>query len=185
MIYDEMVCVISFSGDDNCRAGVCIDIYKGYQRGKEKEEQVSQDTCIDLFGIAVLVWHVFDRLSGLCRRKVDLSVAGVGSVRVGACDHAAGGDNGKADLSVSEMLPIWLSNLHWMLPAALSACGRSGGEDYDSGANVGAGLYCGARCRRDRREAIQSAADEDTEGGGVSAGESGYYCDRLRRTGIG
>ena len=97
MIYDEMVCVISFSGDDNCRAGVCIDIYKGYQRGKEKEEQVSQDTCIDLFGIAVLVWHVFDRLYGLCRRTIDLSVAGVGSVRAGACDHAAGGDNGKAD----------------------------------------------------------------------------------------
>ena len=95
MIYDEMVCVISFSGDDPCRSSICIDIYKEYQKGKE--EQVSQDTCINLFGIAVLVWHVFDRLYGLCRRTIDLSVAGVGSVRAGACNHAAGGDNGKAD----------------------------------------------------------------------------------------
>ena len=48
------------------------------------------------------------------------------------------------------MVPIWLSDLHGMLPAALSGRGRSGGEDYDSGANAGAGLYCGARCRRRR-----------------------------------
>ena len=94
-IYYESVCIVGESGDDPCRSSICIDIYKEYQKGKE--EQVSQDTCIDIFGIAVLVWHVFDRLYGLCRRKVDLSVAGTGSVRVGACDYAAGGDNGKVD----------------------------------------------------------------------------------------
>ena len=95
--YGESVCIAGICDDDHRRAGICDNNFAEYRREKEKLEQVSQDSGIGIFGVVILVWHVFDRLYGLCRRTIDLSVAGVGSVRAGACDHAAGGDNGKAD----------------------------------------------------------------------------------------